>query len=314
MKQKLDKAGGQAVIKGVMMKSGNKIATATIRLDKTIELHQRAFKSLQERFKIFSLPIIRGFVNLLQMMTIGYSTLQYSADRAMLDEGTVVYKSKLRTKIESGLTFLISIALGLGLFVALPYFVSEQLPNSENNFSFNIIAGIFRVILFLAYLIAISWMKDIKEIFQFHGAEHKTINSYEKTSELNPENISKETRINPRCGTSFIFLVLIISIFLFSVLDSLISMKFGRPLLPIRTAYHILCIPIIAGISYEVLKFSDRYIENKLVAFLISPGLLLQRITTKEPTIEQIEVAVVALKAALNLPIDDTIKRVETNV
>ncbi len=311
MKQKLNKAGGQAVIKGVMMLSGESIATATIRENSTIELQKKSFSSLSQKSKIFGLPIVRGFVNLLQMMKIGYSVLLYSADRAMLDEKEQKAKSGFREKLENGLTFLFSLVLGVGLFVGLPYFLAEQIPQSQDDIWFNLTAGVLRIVVFLAYLLSIGLLKDVKELFQFHGAEHKTINTYEKKLELTPAIISKSSRINPRCGTSFIFLVLLISIFLFSILDSLVNIRFGRPDLLVRIAYHLLCIPLVAGISYEILKFSDKHIDNKLVALFISPGLLLQKITTKEPTLEQIAVAVVALKAVLDLPIDSAIRRIE---
>jgi len=314
MKQKLDKAGGQAVIQGVMMLSGQTIATATIRQDKTIELFKKSFRSLSKKNKLLSLPVIRGFVNFLQMMIVGYSVLQYSADRAMLDEKEQKAKSKLREKLENGLTFLFSFLLGVGLFVGLPYFLAEQFPSSQGEIWFNLIAGSLRVVVFLTYLLAIGLLKDVKELFQFHGAEHKTINTYEKKLALEPSIIDKATRINPRCGTSFIFLVLLISIILFSILDSVVSIRFGRPDLLVRISYHLLCIPIVAGVSYEILKFSDKHIDNKLVLFFISPGLMLQRITTKEPTLEQIEVAVVALKGALDWPLDPAVRRIKANV
>ncbi len=311
MKKKLNKAGGQAVIKGVMMLSGESIATATIRNDNTIELQKKPFASLSQKSKLFNLPIIRGFVNLLQMMKIGYSVLQYSADRAMLDEKKQKAKSAFREKLENGLTFLFSLVLGVGLFVGLPYFLAEQIPQSQDDVWFNLAAGLLRIVVFLSYLLSIGLLKDVKELFQFHGAEHKTINTYEKKLELTPATISQASRINPRCGTSFIFLVLLISIFLFSILDSLVNIHYGRPDLLVRIAYHLLCIPLIAGISYEILKFSDKHIDNKLITFFISPGLLLQKITTKEPTLEQIAVAVVALKAVLDQPIDQAIRRIE---
>ncbi len=311
MKQKLDKAGGQAVIKGVMMLSGEAIATATIRQDKTIELCRKRFSSVSQKSKWLRLPIVRGFINFLQMMRVGYSVLQYSADRAMLDEKEQKAKSKTREKLENGLTFLFSLALGVSLFVGLPYFLAEQFPASQGEVWFNLIAGSLRVLVFLAYLLTIGMLKDVKELFQFHGAEHKTINTYEKKLALEPAIISKATRINPRCGTSFIFLVLFISIILFSILDSMVSVRFGRPNLALRISYHLLCIPLVAGVSYEVLKFSDKHIDNKLVAFFISPGLLLQKITTKEPSLEQIEVAIVALKGALDQSIDPAVRKIE---
>ncbi len=311
MKQKLDKAGGQAVISGVMMLSGQTIAVATARKDKTIELLKKPFCSLSKKSKWLRLPIVRGFANFLQMLKVGYSALQYSAERAMLDEKAKKAKSNFREKLENGLTFVFSLVLGVSLFVGLPYFLAEQFPQSQGEVWFNLIAGALRVAVFLVYLLSIGLMKDVRELFEFHGAEHKTINAYEQNIELEPEQISKASRINPRCGTSFIFLVLIVSIIVFSILDSFVSLRFGRPNLLIRISYHLLCIPLVAGVSYEFLKFSDKHIDNKLVHFFISPGLLLQRITTKEPSLGQIKVAVVALKAALDQPIDPDVRRIE---
>jgi len=293
------------------MKSNSLIATAIRRKDGTIELKKSDFISLVTKKRFLNIPIVRGFISLIEMMTLGMKTLQFSVDRAMLDEENSKNKNKLREKLENFASWIFSLGIAFLLFVYMPYKLSEISIWGNENTLFNILAGVFRVTIFLCYLLVISLLKDVKILFQYHGAEHKTINTYEKKENLTIKNVLKSSRFNPRCGTSFIFLVLMISIFVFSFVDSLVALKFGRPVLYIRISYHMLLVPFISGISFEILKFSDRNQKNIFVKLLIKPGLWIQKITTSNPTNEQAQVAIVALKAVLGQKNDEKVVLVD---
>ncbi len=210
--------------------------------------------------------------------------------------------SKRREQFETFLSFLIAFVLAFGIFTYLPYQVAYLLDLEEGSFIFNLFTGIVRIIFFVAYVKGISFLKDIRRVFEYHGAEHKAVHAFENQVELTSASVDKYTTIHPRCGTSFIFLVLLISIMIFSIVDYFVALKFGVPHLMVRIGYHLLMLPLISGLSYEVLKISEKHLENPIVKLLTLPGMLLQRITTQPPDEEQIEVAIVSLCSALDIP------------
>jgi uncharacterized protein YqhQ len=242
-------------------------------------------------------------------MILGIKTLQWSADKAMadLDEEERKKGKKVKEKKKAGMTtagavFTVSIALliGIGLFFALPLFLTTEIFNIEKQaLLFNFVSGGIRIVFFLLYVWGISFMKDVKRLFQYHGAEHKSIYAFEDKVFLSPANVQQFTTFHPRCGTSFIVIVLLVSLIFFAFLDTLIISITGNISLLTRLLTHLPLIPLVGGISYEALKASAKHADSKIVHILIAPGLGLQRITTSQPDDEQVEVAICALKAAL---------------
>lgn len=310
MKKEIN-VGGQAVIEGVMMRGPERLATAIRRKDGTIELKITPFVSITQRVRFLGLPIVRGFVSLIEMLKIGISTLTFSADRYELDlkaeeeaRGKVVKeKSKLNAKIEEITSYIIAFGLAFLLFGMLPYLLSDWLKLSKQDFYFNLFAGSLRIVFFVLYVWLISLLSDVRRLFQYHGAEHKNVNAYEHDTPLNISQIQSWTTIHPRCGTSFMFFVLLIGILIFSITDTLVSIFLLKGPLPVwlRLGYHFLMIPIISGVSYEVLKFSGRNLNHPLVKLMTIPGMALQRITTQPPDDQMVETALVAMKAALDM-------------
>jgi uncharacterized protein YqhQ len=305
--EKIMPIGGQAVIEGVMMRSPKRIATAIRRASGAIEIKIDEFESLIQRKKILNIPIIRGAITLIEVMILGIKTLQWSADKAMEDMEEEDSKKKKAKKKKSGMstanaifTVTIALAIGISMFFILPLYITTALFSIEQNaFLFNLTAGIIRIIFFLLYVWGISKMKDVKRLFQYHGAEHKTIFAFEDKIFLSPENAQKYTTYHPRCGTSFLVIVMLISLLFFAILDSLIIYFYGEINFLIRILTHIPLIPLIGGLGYEAIKASAKFNHLKLVQFLIIPGLGLQRITTNDPDESQLEVSIAALKAAL---------------
>lgn len=309
--EKIMPVGGQAVIEGVMMRSPKRIATAIRRANGRIEVLVNEYTSLIQRKKFLNIPIIRGAVMLIEVMIMGIKTLQWSADRAMEDlEAKEVREGKRKEKkkkSKSGMStanaiFSITLALAIGIaaFFVLPLYLTTKVFNIEKQaLMFNLVAGGFRIIFFLLYVWAISFMKDVKRLFQYHGSEHKTIFAFEDKILLSPEGIKKYTTHHPRCGTSFLMIVMLVSLLFFALLDTIVMLVYGDISFVIRLLTHLPLIPVVGGISYEALKASSRNTENPLVKILIAPGLALQRITTSEPDDQQIEVAIAALQAAL---------------
>ncbi len=303
--------GGQAVIEGVMMRGPDSLATAIRRKDGSLELFVQPFVSKTQKSKILGLPILRGFVSLIEMLVIGVKTLTLSANRAELDIAAdeaargkkTKTSSKSSSKVEELLSFVFAFGLAFLLFGFLPYKLADWIGLSKQNLYFNLFAGGIRIAFFVLYVWLISLMKEIRRLFQYHGAEHKNIHAYEKDSNLQIADIQSFTTIHPRCGTSFMFFVLLISILIFSVVDTLVSvfiLKAQVPLL-LRLGYHLLLIPLVSGVSYEVLKFSGRNINHPLVKLMTWPGMGLQHITTREPDDSMVETALVAMKAALKM-------------
>lgn len=300
---KKSKVGGQAIIEGVMMRSKQKISWAVKKANGEIVIERFPFISLCKKHKNLSFPIVRGFINLFESLKIGYHALSRSAEIASMDlSGQAVMKTHSSPKAEK-LSLIFSFAFALvfsfGLFMYLPMFISQQFFNNSS-IAFNFAAGTIRISLFIVYIVVISFWKDIHRVFQYHGAEHKAIFAFEDNKDLTIENMKHYTTLHPRCGTSFLLLVALICILLFSVIDTIFSVLIGPyPSVFIRFLVHISLIPLVAGTSYEVLRLSDRYQHITIVKMFILPGLWLQKITTKEPTDEQLKVAAAALKASL---------------
>jgi len=277
--------GGQAVIEGVMMRSPLKYAIAVRRPDKEIILKIGKLKSLSNKLKFLKWPIFRGIVNLVESLILGLKALTYSAEQATGEEEKI-------NSVEMFFTIVIAFGLFIVFFIALPTAVARYLDRYLSNvIVYNLFEGLLRISIFIAYLFFISKIKDIRRVFEYHGAEHKVIYTYEAGEELNVDNVKKHSTLHPRCGTSFIFIVLIMSILVFSLL--------GKQTLLLRIAYRIAIIPIIAGLSYEILKLSAKNMNKTLVRWAVMPGLWFQRLTTNEPDDAQIEVAIKALKGVL---------------
>ncbi len=288
--------GGQAVIEGVMMRVPGAYATAVRAKDGIIKIDHHPFESIITKYKFLSFPIIRGMIHLYESMKIGYGTLQWSAEISDTDAKPV------NPLLDQFLSFL-SILFAIGLFFGLPILSADFFINyfqlSDNTFIFNIISGITRIILFLTYLISISFLKDVHRLFQFHGAEHKTVYNFESGQNINIDNAKTFSKEHPRCGTSFVFIVMLVSIISFTIIDTLIIILGNTELTVIkRLLFHIPCIPLVAGFSYEVLKLIAKYQKYFLFKIFAYPGLLLQKITTQNPDDSQLEVAIVALKNA----------------
>jgi uncharacterized protein YqhQ len=307
--EKILPVGGQAVIEGVMMRSPKRIATAIRRANGEIEVRSHEFISLMQRYKWLNIPIFRGAITLIEVMIIGIKNLTWSADKAMEDleekerrEGKSVKEKKKggMSTASAVFTTIIALTAGIGLFFFLPILLTTYIFNIEKDaILFNLAAGSIRLIFFLLYVWLISFMKDVKRLFEYHGAEHKAVFAFEDRVYLNPENTQKYTTFHPRCGTSFLMIVMLVSLLFFAVLDTIIILWYGNITLPIRILTHIPLIPIVGGISYEALKASAKHSHTLLVKLLIAPGLALQRITTKPPDTAQLEVAICALKTAL---------------
>jgi uncharacterized protein YqhQ len=310
--------GGQAVIEGVMMRGPEAIATALRRADGTIEVQRRPFTSITKRNKFLGMPFVRGFVSLIEMMGIGYKTLSLSAARAELDtkKPDEKEKSKNRQKTEETFSFLFAFVLAFLLFGMLPYKAAAWLHLDKQNLYFNLVVGLFRVVLFVGYVWVISLMKDVRRLFEYHGAEHCSVHAYEKDKPLTPASVRTFTTIHPRCGTSFMFFVLLIAILVFTVIDFLVGLELGHmPHWLVRLGYHLLLIPVVSGLSYEILRLSDKRPNNILVRIAAFPGLSLQKITTRKPDDEQAEIAIVAMKAALDMDLTeyDNLRFIEDN-
>ena len=293
--------GGQAVIEGIMMRNKDKYSIAVRKPNKEIELVVKESKILTEKYKWLNYPIIRGVFNFVDSLVTGVSIISYSAsfyedeeeqNETKIDEiGKAVFKDKLESVLMAA-TVILSVIFAVGLFMLLPYFISRLLSEYiVSKFVLNFIEGIVRVVIFLLYIIAISQMNDIKRTFMYHGAEHKCINCIEKGVRLTPENVKSCSRLHKRCGTSFLFLVMFISVIFF------IFIRIDNTALQLVT--RILLMPVIAGVSYEVIKWAGKN-DNIFVNIVSVPGMLLQKLTTREPDMDMIEVAIKAVEAVFD--------------
>ena len=288
--------GGQAVIEGVMMRSGNLYSVAVRNPEKEIILKKEKIKELPKPLKW---PLLRGVVGLAQSLSIGIRALLYSAEVSGHEEETP-------STFSLYMTVITAFAIGIGLFLLLPLYGTRLLgivyqPISDSSLIFNLVDGVIRVLVFLIYILSICLSKDIRRVFQYHGAEHKAVNAFEAGVELTPENTDKYSTLHPRCGTSFLLVVMMISILIFSLIPkdwSFIEKFLSR----------LVLIPLIAGSSYEFIKYSSKKMSNPFVRILAMPGLWLQKLTTGIPSHDQLEVAISALKEVLEKDTDKTKK------
>ncbi len=300
--------GGQAVIEGVMMRAPKRITTAVRKPDREILIKSDPYIAFSQRYKVLNIPILRGAATFFEMLFIGIRALNFSADVALVEqekaEKGVDWERPQGQKIKDGLmlagSIVLAFAVAIVIFFALPLFLTEVIGLSKNALPFNMVAGTIRVSFFLAYLLAISQWKEIRRIFEYHGAEHKSVNAFESGEELSIENLHKYSTYHPRCGTSFLLIVVMLAIFLFAVADTIVEINIGhRPTLLQRFITHFSLLPLLGGISFELLKLTGKKRNNRYMQWLAAPGLWLQKITTKEPDDAQLEVAIVALKSAL---------------
>jgi uncharacterized protein YqhQ len=274
--------GGQAVIEGVMFKSKDKVSIAVRNPQKKIIVKSEKFRSITKN-KILGLPFIRGMIILVETMILGMKALNYSANISVEEEdgsGGLGFWSVL-------FTFVFSIGLALFLFKFVPLFLTDVLFDLENKYWFNLTEGLLKIAILVGYIYVISLMPDIKRVFQYHGAEHKVVNAHENND---LKNVKKYSTLHPRCGTSFIIFVLFLSIIVYM----LVPLDYG---FWAKLGVRILLLPIIAGVAFELIKLSGKYRKSKFILALISPGLLLQKMTTREPTDNQIEVALKAFES-----------------
>lgn len=291
--------GGQAVIEGVMMRNYDKYAVAVRKPDKTIDVMTQEYLPLGERVRFFKIPFIRGIFNFVESLVIGMRTLTYSAEfyeeEAKETTADKVMQKMFKEKAEAAVNFitvLAAIAIAIGLFMLLPAFLVQLLDKVvKNHYILAVIEGLLRMLIFLGYVVLISQMEDIRRTFMYHGAEHKTINCLEAGDDLTPENVMKHSRYHKRCGTSFIFVVMIISIIVFMFINT--------PSTWLRMLYRVLLVPVIAGISYEFIMLAGRN-DSKLMSILSKPGMWVQRLTTKEPDLDMAEVAIASVEAVLD--------------
>ena len=286
--------GGQAVIEGVMMRVPGAFSTAVRDPNGEIIIKREKFSSIIESSKFWSIPIFRGMASLYEAMKMGMATLQWSADVSFPDEKKDGFIDEL---IDYG-TSLFSILLAIGLFMFLPMWITTKLLQIEKEaIWFNLSSGLFRIIFFIFYLLMISMISDIKRLFQYHGAEHKVVYNFESGKEINTMNAQSFPTQHHRCGTSFMFIVLISAIVVFSLVDTILIYFYGSISLFMRLLFHLPFIPFVSGVSYEIIKLTAKN-NHFLFHILKTPGIWLQNITTKEPDDKMIEVSISAIKNA----------------
>ena len=291
--------GGQAVLEGIMMKNGSKYAVAVRKPDGEIEIKVEEYKSKIKWETLTKIPFVRGVFNFIDSMVLGMKTLTYSASFWEDEEAEGVFMTEEEIKKKERqddmimtIVMIVSVFLALGIFMVLPYFISGLFGGIvKSRFLKTVIEAVVRISLFIAYILLISRMKDIQRVFMYHGAEHKCINCIENGLELNVENVLTSSKHHKRCGTSFMFIVMVVSIIFFIFIDV------TSPVL--RVVIRLLLIPVIAGVSYELIKLAGRS-ESKFVQIISYPGMLMQRLTTKEPDAEMVEVAIAAVEAVFD--------------
>lgn len=275
--------GGQAVIEGVMMRGPKRVAIAVRRPDGEIAIKEQEVNSITQRYPLLKWPILRGMVAMVESLSIGISALMYSANQAMPDEEQL-------TKKEMTLTTVVGLVFALGIFVAVPTLLTNWVKGwSHGSAIVNVVEGGLRLAMFIGYMLVISIMKDIQRVYQYHGAEHKVINTYEAGAPLTVESARTFSREHKRCGTSFLLYVVVLSIILFSI--------FKVDNVWLRIVVRFALMPVVAGVSYEFLRAMGRY-NNQLTAALSRPGMWLQGLTTREPDDSQLEVAIAAFETA----------------
>jgi uncharacterized protein YqhQ len=281
--------GGQAVIEGVLMKNGNNVATAVRDPKNTIQIKKETFHSLTKKHKLFNLPFIRGIIVLTETTILGIKALNYSSNISLEENNTKEKQSTLSII----LTILFSLVLALFIFKFIPLMTAQAATHFSDKFNnlflFNIFEGLIKIIILIIYILLISMLPDIKRVFEYHGAEHKVVNAYEHND---LENAKAYSRIHLRCGTSFIILILLFSIIVYMFIPMDIGLGY-------KYLIRILLLPVIAGIGYEIIKQSPKFENNFFFKIIIYPGLLVQKLTTREPDDKQLEVAKTALTSVL---------------
>ncbi len=286
--------GGQAVIEGVMMRAPRAMAIAVRRPSGEIVVKKDEVVPLSERFPVVKLPIVRGAVALFQSLIVGISALNFSANEAVVEEDADGTEKKELSSWAMAGTMAVAFGFGILLFFIMPLYLTKLLVPviGQSNLLFNLVDGIIRVAVFLLYIVSISRMNDIQRVFQYHGAEHKSIFAFEAGDPLTVENVRGYSRLHPRCGTSFLLIVMVVSIVIFSMIPKLWPFY-------LKAGSRVVLLPLIAGVSYEFLKWSARNDQSPLVRLIIAPGLALQKLTTREPDDSQIEVAIRSMEEAL---------------
>ena len=285
--------GGQAVMEGVMMRHKDHYAVAVRKENYEIEVMTEQRQTLGERYHVSGIPIVRGVFAFVDSLVVGMKTLMWSASFFEDEEETSQEKEKQSDTVFMTMTVIFSLAFSIGLFMILPFLVSNLFKSvTDSSLVLGIIEGLVRVLIFIIYILAISRMKDIQRLFMYHGAEHKTINCIEHGDELTPENAAKYSRFHKRCGTSFLFIVMFISIVFFLLFFQIFPINN----MFIKVICRILLVPVIAGISYEIIQWAGRH-DSGLVCLVSKPGFWMQKFTTKEPDREMLEVAIASIEA-----------------
>lgn len=294
MKFKKLSIGGQAVIDGVMMRSPNWYSVAIRKQSGEVDVKLFPIIPIFKKYPVAKAPLIRGIIALIENLVLGFKSLVYSVDQMSIAEGREEIKI---SGFQMTISIVIALILAIGIFFVLPTYLGKFIYKFISNvFLYNLIEGLIRFAILLLYVIFASLLKDIRTLFEYHGAEHKTIHAYEAGDELTYENANKYSALHMRCGTAFLMIVVFISILIFSVL--------GEQTLTYRVIYRIILIPLIIGISYEFIKLAGKFPESKILKILFLPGLLFQKLTTRNPSEEQLEVAIVALEKVINREIE----------
>jgi uncharacterized protein YqhQ len=286
--------GGQAVLEGVMMRGPSNWAVAVRKPNGEIAEVSQPIDSLMKRHRFFRLPVIRGVMALGESLAIGFRALAISANYAAQEQDAPEGED-VKTELSRGqlfFAFAVAIGFAIALFKVTPALITSWLPIETTGW-FVIVEGVIRVAIFIAYIAAISLLPDLRRVFQYHAAEHKAINAYEAGEELEPERVQRFSLIHPRCGTAFLLWVMVIAIFVFAF--------FGRPAWYWLIVSRIALLPLIAGIAYELIRFAGKHTGSRVLMTLLAPGLWLQRLTTREPTLDQVEVSIRALREVLQL-------------
>jgi uncharacterized protein YqhQ len=284
--------GGQAVLEGVMMRGPGNWAVAVRKPSGEIAQVSRPIDSAMARHVVFRLPVIRGVMALGESLAIGFRALAISANYASQQDGE---DGEVDTELSRGalvFAFLIAIGFAIAVFKVGPALITDQLPIRTGEY-FVVVEGLIRVAMFVGYLFLISLLPDLRRVFQYHAAEHKAINAYEAGEPLEPEIAQRYSLIHPRCGTAFLLWVMVLAVFVFAF--------FGRPTWYWLIATRILLLPVIAGLAYELIRFAGKHQNNRILMTLLAPGLWLQRLTTREPSLDQLEVSIRALREVLDL-------------
>ena len=288
--------GGQAVMEGVMMRHKNRYAVAVRKSDRNIEVMTEEHISYGQKFHVSDIPVIRGVFAFIDSMVLGMQTLTWSAsffDEEEKPEKEDREKSETSDKLFMAATVALSLILSIGLFMVLPFFISGLFRKvTDSSLILGIVEGVVRVLIFVGYILGISRMKDIQRLFMYHGAEHKTINCIEHGEELTPENAAKYSRFHKRCGTSFLFIVMFVSILFFLLFFQIFPVES----MALKVIFRILMVPVIAGVSYEIIQWAGRH-DSGLVCLVSKPGFWMQKFTTREPDAEMLEVAIASIEA-----------------